>query len=78
MLEFIKRELQKLNAQYGEIHLEKRLITSLVLSNGLIAYSRPKYTTHSSESIPPVPVKVYHPFLLKVYHFLSDFRNEFQ
>ena len=36
MIEFIKKKLQKLNAGYGEIHLEKRLITSLILSNGII------------------------------------------
>ncbi len=36
MIEFIRNKLQNINAAYSEIHLEKRIITSLVLSNGEI------------------------------------------
>ncbi|MBU1077935.1 MAG: TldD/PmbA family protein [Spirochaetes bacterium] len=36
MIDIIKRNLSRLAASYSEIHLEKRLITSLVLSNGMI------------------------------------------
>lgn len=36
MIEFIKQKIQKINADYSEIHLEKKYINTIALSNGEI------------------------------------------